>query len=132
MDDRRDDVPARLEDHEVAESSYVIAVMAGAVRKGNWEPPEDLRVLAVMGGSKLDFREADLLEGITEIQVLAIMGGVEIVVPPDVTVDMRGLGVMGGFPNLVHRAPEEDAPVLRIRGLAVMGGVEVKVKALQT
>ncbi len=106
----------------------VVAVMSGAVRKGQWEPAGRFRVLAIMGGVELDFRDADMLDGTTEVTVLAIMGGCKIVVPPDVAVDVNGSGFMGGFSHLRHRPPEPDAPLIRIRGLAVMGGVEVKVK----
>jgi hypothetical protein len=43
---------------------------------------------------------------------------------------MNGAGFMGGFAHSgVGDAPAEpDAPVLRIRGLAVMGGVDVQVR----
>jgi hypothetical protein len=106
----------------------IVAIMSGAARKGQWEPAGKIRVLAVMGGVELDFREADLLEGTTEISILAIMGGCQIVMPSDVGVEVNGSGFMGGFTHLQHRPPDEDAPLIRIKGLAVMGGVEVKIK----
>lgn len=106
----------------------VVAIMSGALRKGQWEPAGKLRVMAIMGGVELDFRDADMLDGTTEITVLAIMGGCKIIVPPDVAVEVNGSGFMGGFAHLRHRPPEQDAPLIRIKGLAVMGGVEVKVK----
>ena len=112
----------------LASVKRVIAVMSGTVRKGQWEPAGKLQVLAVMGGVELDFRDADMLDGTTEITILAVMGGCQIVVPPDVAVDVNGSGFMGGFTHLRHRPDEEDAPLIRIKGLAVMGGVEVKVK----
>ena len=115
-------------DDDGDEVDTVVAIMSGAVRKGRWEPAGRLRVLAIMGGVELDFRDADMLEGTTEVSVLAITGGCQIVVPPDVAVDVNGSGFMGGFTHLRHRPPEEDAPLIRIRGLAVMGGVDVKVK----
>ena len=110
------------------EVDTVVAVMSGAARKGQWEPAGRFRVLAIMGGVELDFRDADMLDGTTEVNVLAIMGGCKIVVPPDVAVDVNGSGFMGGFTHLRHRPPDQDAPLIRIKGLAVMGGVEVKVK----
>jgi hypothetical protein len=110
------------------ETETVFAVLSGAERKGAWEPPEALRVVSILGGARLDFREADLLEGVTEIEIFTVMGGVEITVPPDVDVDARGLGVMGGFAHVRHRAAETDAPCLRIRGFALMGGVEIKLR----
>ena len=113
-----------------AEKGSVVAVLGGSARKGSWEPPARLRVLAVMGGVELDFREADLYEGETVVDVLAIMGGVSIIVPPDIDVEADGLGFMGGFGSLTQRADDAGAPLLRIVGTAVMGGVEIKVKKL--
>jgi hypothetical protein len=119
----------------VAPESYddvgrVVAVLGGSSRKGSWEPPARLRVLALMGGVELDFREANLLEGETVVDVLAVMGGVTIVVPPDVDVETSGTGFLGGFGGVSNHAKETNAPLLRIRGLAVMGSVDVKVKKL--
>ncbi len=110
------------------EKESVIAVLSGAVRKGPWEPAARIDVLAVCGGVELDFRDADLLEGATEVRILAVMGGVAITVPPDIDVEVRGSGLMGGFSHHRQRAPESDAPLLRVTGFALMGGVNVKVK----
>ncbi len=114
--------------HPSDEQGFVFALLGGAQRKGQWDPPARLYVASVMGGVELDFREADLLEGATEVIILAVMGGVNIVVPPDVDVDANGIGLMGGFKSLSRRARDRDAPTIRIKGLAVMGGVNVKVK----
>ncbi len=35
---------------------------------------------------------------------------------------------MGGFKHLSRRSDDEGAPLLVIKGLAVMGGVDIKVK----
>ncbi len=110
------------------EVGTVIAVMGEAVRKGPWEPPARLRVFAVMGGVELDFREATLLEGETVVEILAVMGGVNIIVPPDIDVHTSGMGFLGGFGSVSHHATEPGAPILHIKGLAFMGGVEVKVQ----
>ncbi len=110
------------------ETGFVFAMMGGSIRKGPWEPPETLYALAVMGGIELDFREAALLEGVTEVQILALMGGAKITIPDDVDVEVNGIGFMGGFDHVSHHGPGEDRPLIRIKGLAVMGGVSVKVK----
>ena len=119
--------PFEAEDAE-RESETVLALMGGSVRQGAWEPAARVLAISVMGGVKLDFREADLLEGETFVHCFALMGGVEIVVPPDVNVEVQGIGLLGGFPALRWRAADPSAPVLRIRGVALMGGVDVKVK----
>ena len=62
-----------------------------------------------MGGATLDFREARLPEGEVEIRVGALMGGVEIIVPPTLAVESNGAAIMGGFEH-VDRAPATAEP----------------------
>jgi hypothetical protein len=111
------------------EQGTILAIMSGARRRGVWEPPECLRVLSLMGGIELDFREAEFLDGVTEVVVLAVMGGVAILAPPGVDVEADGVGFMGEFTHVTHRSPHSDSPVLRIRGFSLMGGVSVKIKS---
>ena len=84
----------------------------------------------MMGGCQLDFREAQLGPGVTEVRVLAVMGGIEILAPPDVRVDCSGIGIMGGFGiGGQYRAPTDpDAPIIRVPGLAIMGGAGVPIR----
>jgi hypothetical protein len=106
-----------------------LAVMGGFDRRGSWIVPRHLRVMAALGGGQLDLREAKLGTGVTEIEIFALMGGVEIFVPIGVRVEVTGMAVMGGFSVSGAEATENPhAPVLRISGLAVMGGVEVTHK----
>jgi hypothetical protein len=108
----------------------VIAIMGGVERKGRWVVPQNVRVTAVMGGISLDFREALLAPGVTQVHVTTIMGGVDIIVPPHVAVQCDGLAIMGGFDE-VHRAPSRpdlDRPTLMISGIAVMGGVDIRTR----
>ena len=110
------------------ETERIVAIMGGAERKGHWEPAAQISVFAFWGGAKLDFREAELLEGETVLNVFALMGGVTILVPRDIDVEVEGSGIMGGFTHLSQRADDDNAPFLRVTGLAVMGGVEIKAK----
>ena len=114
----------------VAERQVVLAVMSGTTRKGVWTPARSMHVIAIMGGVDLDFREARIPPGVTEVNVFALMGGVEIVVPPHVCVDASGFALMGAFEQVGRTDPPADpnAPVLRINGFAMMGGVEVSVR----
>jgi len=121
---------ARVPAAAVKERGYQLAIMGGSERKGAWTPPRRMYTMAIMGGAGLDFREARMAPGITEVNVLAIMGGVEILVPPGLAVETHGMGLMGGFDALdqVGADSDPDAPRLRIVGMAVMGGVDVTVR----
>ncbi len=110
------------------DTGFVVACLGGSLRNGPWEPPDTLYSLAFMGGVDLDFREAALLEGRTDVVVLAFMGGIKITVPDDIDVEVNGFGFMGAFEHVSHHSPEPGRPLLRIRGVAIMGGVSVKVK----
>jgi Domain of unknown function (DUF1707) len=111
-------------------SRSIVALMGGVVRKGRWLVPRRLRALAIMGGVEIDLRDADFSPGVTEIWALAIMGGVGITVPPGVRLEVDGLAVMGGFSDQegLPAVARDDAPVVRVRGLALMGGVGSEMK----
>lgn len=106
---------------------FLLGFWGGAVRKGAWTPARQILGLAFQGGIELDFREACFPPGVTTVTVLAIMGGVEIMVPEGVRVESGGMGIMGGFDGVDQLGDDPDGPVLRIDGLAIMAGVEVKV-----
>jgi DUF1707 SHOCT-like domain len=107
----------------------MLALFSGARRRGAWTPPEHLVVLATMGGAELDFREATLPGHAVTVTTVAVMGGVDIVVPPEMRVYVNGIAILGGFDHDNTGArPAADAPVLHVNGFACMGGVHVSVQ----
>ena len=107
-------------------TANLVGIMSGVVRKGRWIAPTRINCVAVMGGVELDFSTAQLSGMETVINATAIMGGVDITVPAGMTVKVNGVGIMGGFEDHTHQTYGADAPVLVVRGLALMGGVTVK------
>jgi hypothetical protein len=102
------------------------AMMSGFQRKGAWVVPRFYNVFVFMGGGEIDLTEARFAEAESTIQVVAFMGGVEIIVPDDITVRVTGFGFMGGFEHRgAHEGPP-GSPVVTISGLAFMGGVDVR------
>ena len=120
-------LPARVRAEHVPKQGFQIAVLSGNDRKGAWTPARQFTTIAIMGGAGLDLREARFGPGITEIRVVAIMGGVEVIVPPGLAVQTRGFGIMGGFDGIDQPSadPDPEAPIVIIKGIAIMGGVEV-------
>lgn len=121
--------PVRPPTH-LREDQTLFAIMGGVDRRGHWQPARNTTVITLMGGASLDFREAMLPAGATEITIIAVMGGAEIIVPPGMQVDVGGLAIMGAFEHTenVSGPPAPDAPLLRIDGFVLMGGVEVQVR----
>jgi hypothetical protein len=111
-----------------------LAIMSGIERRGVWTVPHHMVVMALMGGADLDFRQAQFPAREVVVTVNAIMGGAEITVNPRTHVIVEGVGIMGGYSGPHGKVPEEldaDSPVLRIRGFALMGGVNVNRKAVR-
>lgn len=124
----RDQTPARGVPAHVPEQGVVVGFLGGGVRKGRWHPARYNYAIGVLGGADLDFRDCDL-PPVTDVRCFAVMGGVDVVVPPDVIVETSGVGILGGFDHVAEtdEAPP-GAPVIRITGLAFMGGVSVNVR----
>ncbi|MEE9132230.1 MAG: DUF1707 domain-containing protein [Gemmatimonadota bacterium] len=114
-----------------AARGWALALLGGNSRKGEWSPPRRLNAVAVMGGVALDFRDARLAAGETHVTAVALMGGIEIIVPPGLPVTVRGLGILGGVDQVEHAPVEQSpsAPRLKVTALACMGGVEIKTRA---
>ena len=120
--------PATADQGGTPETVY--AIFGGVDRRGAWNVPRRWRVLAAFGGAQLDLREARFPTGVIDLEVKAVFGGVQIVVPPGLAVEVHGTAIMGGFQN-VNRAPahpDPEAPLLRIHGLALMGGVDITMR----
>lgn len=123
----RTGAPARVTG-EPGGSSSSFSIMGEVEKRGDWHVAPSHTSIAVMGGNTLDLTRARLSAQETVIHAIAVMGGIEIIVPEDVRVVDDGFGIMGGF-GITGNPGEQlppDAPVVRVRGLALMGGVEIK------
>ncbi|HKH74379.1 MAG TPA: DUF5668 domain-containing protein [Vicinamibacterales bacterium] len=91
-------------------------------------------VTALMGGAQLDLRQATIPPGEeAALDFFLVMGGCEIFVPPSWTVTTPLVPIMGGIDDKrLAPLPGGDsitgqaAPRLVLRGLIVMGGIEIK------
>lgn len=106
------------------------AVMSETKRTGAWTLPGDHTAVAVMGSVVLDLRDAELGRE-SVINAHAVMGSVEVVVDAWTRVELGGVPVMGAFQmgrESVEAELSPDSPLVRIKGLALMGSVEVRRK----
>ncbi|MFI1414937.1 DUF1707 domain-containing protein [Streptomyces sp. NPDC020707] len=110
-------------------SRWGVAVMSGFERKGRWTVPRRFDCFAFWGGGVVDLREANFADGEVVVNCVAVMGGLNVVVPPGVEVVVRGIGVMGGFDHGQEGVPgERGAPRVVVTGFAFWGGVGVERK----
>ena len=111
---------------EVSESEEAAAAFLGGVERRNRSA--DYRggsASAFMGGVNLDLREADIAGERAVIHVFAMMGGLEIRVPEEWTVEVGVMSMMGGVEDKT-RGPALAAKRLVLKGTVIMGGIEIR------
>lgn len=143
-----------LERLERPSTSWSVAVLSGAQKRGEWTPGRTHAVVAFWGGADLSFRDARLddtgltitalaimagvqidLRGLpagveVTVQAVAIMAGIEVVVDQDTRVDEGGFGFLGAFEDGSGPARGTSGPRVRVTGVALTGGVSVSRKPL--
>jgi Domain of unknown function (DUF1707) len=115
-----------------APSMLLLAIMSAFERRGRWNVPKKLTTFALWGGGVIDLRYADFTCTEVEIRAISIMGGQTILLPPEVNVEIKGHGVMGGFDHQVSGEGAPGAPTVKIRGFSLWGGVSIKRKNRKT
>ena len=105
-----------------------VAVMSGVDRKGVWEVGATHTAFCMMGGVGIDLREAVFTTPEVVITANTLMGGVDVIVDERTKVIVDGIGIMGTFEqgrDRVEPRLNDDSPVVRVRGVAIMGSVTV-------
>ena len=106
--------------------AHVVAVMSSSTRKGRWRVPSEVQAIAVMGGVCIDLYDAELTASDTTIRAFALMGGVEVLVPRGVPVEVDGFVLMGGLDDRTDDTGATSAPMVRVIGHGLWGGVVVR------
>jgi hypothetical protein len=112
-----------------APSTLLLALVSGFERRGRWNVPKKLTTFTLWGSGVLDLRYADFTSTEVEIHAVSIMGMQNILLPPEVNIEIHGHGVMGGFDRTVAGQGTPGAPKVKIRGFSLWGGVGIKRKA---
>jgi hypothetical protein len=106
---------------------FTVAILGETQRRWRWRVAPRLTAVGVLGGCMLDLRAATLTAPVTTITAVTVLSGVDVLVPPGVRVELSVYGLFGSADSLL---PEQDlppdAPVVRVRCFALLGGVEAK------
>lgn len=122
----------------------VFAFLSTQDRRGPLHLPRALALRCILGTIKMDLRDTRFAPGVTEIEVDAILGTIELLVPLGLRVEMHASAVLAScesdataFPAAVRGEPrslasdvagahDAEVPVLRIIGGAILSTVSVQ------
>ena len=113
----------------VPERAGTVCFFGNQSRKGDWLLPRLFRVVSFMGSVQIDLTRARVGAGTSRIEIRAVLGNVEIFVPPELRVECTGSAIFGNFETVTKVQPAflPDAPLISIDGTSFMANIEVKV-----
>lgn len=101
------------------------AILGGGEHKNNSQDLKGIKAEAIFGGLEIDLSDAKITNDII-LDVSALFGGIDIFVPPDAQVEIiTGTPILGGFSYRRNRNVE-GAPKVRVKYVAIFGGVDIK------
>jgi hypothetical protein len=110
---------------------HFVVVQGGAQLRPTGEEIQDAVVSVMMGGLVLDLRETDLSRRPARLDILALMGGLELVIPESWKVSIDVHPTMGGVRDARAGRIDPERPIdLVLSGRVVMGGLDISSEML--
>jgi hypothetical protein len=119
-----------IDDPNRAERKKLRVVMSNLERRGRWTVPRTLRLRVLWGNAELDFRDASLGPGTTTIDVGILMGNLDIILPPQLAVEVDVSSFMGSVAERNRMPPDADParPILHITGAVRLGNLDISTR----
>jgi hypothetical protein len=109
---------------------FNISILGGSdLGRRPWKPGKKLWTISLLGGTKIDFQQAQLEEGETKVVCISFLGGIHVIVPRDLPVTLSGGSLLGGRKVKlvdVGTRPSTLGKSLHVAAFAILGGVAVK------
>ena len=102
------------------------ALLGGVNQATNSQQFRGGNATAILGSCQIDLRQAKMAGAEVVIDTFAWWGGVEILVPETWSVVVHGFSLLGTFEDATDQPVEGTSPRLIVRGMTLMGGVEIK------
>jgi hypothetical protein len=110
-----------------ATKRVTFSLLSDIKRKGRWRIDGETTAISVLGSCTLDLRKAIIQGHDVIINAYVLLGAVKIIVPPGIQVELEGFTILGTRDS---KLDDEDvvpgAPIVRVRGLTVLGAVNVE------
>jgi len=122
--------PTAIDDPNRLDTKKQRVIMSSVERRGRWSVPRRLDLRVFMGNAELDFRDASLGSGITTIHVRVFMGNIEVILPPNLGIDVDVSSFAGSVTERHRVPPDADParPLIRIEGTVRFGNLEITTR----
>jgi len=121
---------SRRRHHKVFDSNHSIeafSFFSGTNLRSQSQDFQGGEVMTVFGGAEIDLRDVIISEKGANFDLTSVFGGIELIVPENVHVEISGLPIFGGWEDKTRKvAKNSDTPIIKINCVAIFGGVEVK------
>jgi hypothetical protein len=108
-------------------TTRVLGLFGDVSRSGRWRLGRRVTALGLFGGVRLDLRHAEVTAAEVWVDVRALCGAVEVVVPDGVELDMSGFAVFGAHHADGGEAPvAAGAPIVHLRARTAFGSLTVR------
>lgn len=87
------------------------------------------KITAIFGGSELNLMDCNLAEGEHTLDLFMMFGGATLLIPSSWKIEIDLIPIFGGFSDSRRKDPnlvEQPGKVLKIKGLVIFGGGEIK------
>jgi hypothetical protein len=104
----------------------VLGVFGDDIRRGRWVVPPLVETRAIFGECRVELQDAILEQPYVVLDVLAVCGRVNVVVPPEADVRLSGFAILGRRQCRLRHEPFAGAPLVEIRAYALFGEITVR------
>ena len=107
----------------------IINVFSGSERQIISEIFSGGKITAIFGGCEIDLTQAKLAPGVSELEIVCVFGGTEIIMPSDWNIKIDVMPVLGNFSDerrIIANNSVDMSKQLVIKGTVVFGGGELR------
>jgi predicted membrane protein len=114
-----------IDGQDVSDMIDEVSIFGGSEKQIITESFKGGRAVSIFGGSKIDLRQSELSDN-AEIEVTAIFGGTNFIIPPEWNVRIESTNIFGGYSDKRPKVESKTRETLVIKGLALFGGGEIQ------
>lgn len=107
-------------------TEWFVSPLGGFKPRGRWRLDHDIVSITLVGGAHLDLREVEFAAQDVVFTKISAVGGIHVIVPPGVRVELEGFSLLGGRDVKVENMPPLGSPTLRVRAFSLVGGVDIR------